>query len=130
MTTTVLNPATVSAPVGPYSQGILTTGTGNWLHIAGQIGATKEGVVPVSFAEQADLAWTNLRHVLAEAEMDVKDVVKVVTYVVGVENVPLLGPVRLAHLGEARPAATLIIVPALARSEWLVEIEAIAFRAD
>jgi hypothetical protein len=38
--------------------------------------------------------------------------------------------VRVRFLGDARPASTLVVVRALARPEWLVEVEAIAWRAD
>lgn len=130
MSITLLNPEQVSKPIGPYSQGALTQGNGNWLHVAGQIGTSPDEVMPQDFVAQADLCWANVCHVLAEAGMDVSDLVKVTTYVVGTDSVPLLGPVRLKYLGDARPAATLIVVDALARPEWKIEIEAIAFKAS
>ncbi len=39
-----------------------------------------------------------------------------------------LGPVRGAFLGTARPASTLVVAKALARPEWLFEVEATAFK--
>ena len=122
-----LSPASVAAPVGPYSQGIASSGPGTWLHVAGQIGVTADGRLLDGFEAQARQAWTNLVAVLAEAGMDVSHLVKVTTYLVDASHLPLLGPVRGAFLGEARPASTLIVAQALARPEWLFEVEASAF---
>ena len=36
--------------------------------------------------------------------------------------------VRSRHLGSARPASTLVVVHALARPEWRVEVEGVAWR--
>ncbi|WP_353194294.1 RidA family protein [Pusillimonas noertemannii] len=122
-----MNPPQVSQPVGPYSQAVLVLGEGRWLHIAGQIGADADGVLAGSFEEQAEQAWKNISALLQAAGMDASHLVKVVTYLTREEDIPLLGPIRLAYLGEARPAATLIVAKALARKEWLIEIEAVAY---
>jgi enamine deaminase RidA (YjgF/YER057c/UK114 family) len=79
--------------------------------------------------EQADLAWSNLNEVLRAAGLEVADLVKVVTYVTDETQLAALGPVRLKYLGDARPASTLVVVKALARPEWLFEVEAVAFKA-
>lgn len=127
MNSRVINPSTVAAPLGPYSQGIASGGAGTWLHIAGQIGVAPDGQLADGFEAQARQAWTNLVAILAEAGMDVSHLVKVTTYLVRPDDLPLLGPIRGAFLGDARPASTLLVVRALARSEWLFEVEATAF---
>ncbi len=124
-----LNPQQIAAPVGPYSQGVLASGAGKWLHIAGQVGMRKDGSLGQGMAEQADLAWSNLREVLRAADLDIADLVKVVTYVTDETQLAALAPVRLKYLGETRPASTLVAVKALARPEWLFEVEAVAYRA-
>lgn len=137
-----INPATLPAPAGPYSQGILTTGPGQWLHIAGQIGVDKDGVCAQGMTAQAERAWSNLLAVLREAGMGVEHLVKVTTYVTEPSLLGEFSAVRAKYLeparsgaaqpgaarsGAARPASTLIVVKALARPEWLVEVEAVAF---
>jgi 2-iminobutanoate/2-iminopropanoate deaminase len=122
----IVNPAGNAAPVGLYSHGIVTPAGGRWLHISGQVGMRPNGAMAVSFGEQAVQAWDNLVMVLKEAGMDVKDIVKLCTFVTDVANLPALGPVRISFLGAHRPASTLLVVAALARPEWLVEIEAVA----
>lgn len=127
-----INPATLAAPAGPYSQGILTTGPGQWLHIAGQIGVDQDGVCAQGMTAQAERAWSNLLAVLREAGMGVEHLVKVTTYVTEPSLLGEFAAVRAKYLeqagpGAARPASTLIIARALARPEWLVEVEAVAF---
>lgn len=123
-----LNPPSIAAPVGPYSQGVIAPTQGRWLHIAGQVGMRPDGGVPTDFEAQAQLAWQNLTAVLQEAGMDPGDLVKVTTYLTDPAHLPLFGPVRSRFLGDARPASTLVIVRALAKPEWLVEVEAVACR--
>lgn len=124
-----INPSDIAPPVGAYSQGILTHGAGQSLHVAGQVGLHANGRPAEGFEAQAEAAWRNLVAVLAAAGMAIDDLVKVTTYLTDPAHVPLLGPVRARFLGEARPASTLVIVRALARPEWLVEVKAVAWRA-
>ncbi len=130
MTIKTLNPDSVPAPVGPYSQAILTTAPGQWLHIAGQVGITTQGELANDFQTQTEQTWENICAILAEAGMGTEHLVKVVTYLVDEQHIPLLGPIRLKYLGDARPAATLIVAAALARPDWKIEIEAVAFKAN
>jgi enamine deaminase RidA (YjgF/YER057c/UK114 family) len=125
-----INPAMLPVPAGPYSQGILTSGPGQWLHIAGQIGVDKDGNCAQGMTAQAERAWLNLLEVLREAGMGVEHLVKVTTYVTEPSLLGEFAAVRAKYLEQARPASTLIIVKALARPEWLVEVEACAFKPD
>lgn len=125
---TIITPANVAAPAGPYSHGVASSGPGTWLHIAGQVGIDAEGRLREGFEAQAHQAWTNLVAVLVAAGMDVSHVVKVTTYLVDGADMAKLGPVRMGFLGAARPASTLVVAKALARPEWLFEVEATAFR--
>ncbi|MBO1114559.1 RidA family protein [Bordetella petrii] len=123
----VIAPAGIAPPLGPYSMAIASDGPGTWLHIAGQVGIGPGGALLDGFEAQARQAWSNLAAVLAEAGMQMQHLVKVNTYLTRAADVPLLGPVRAAFMGEARPASTLVIVQALAQPQWLVEVEAVAF---
>lgn len=123
-----LNPSGVAAPVGLYSHGVLAPARGHWLHVSGQIGLRPDGTLAPTFAEQAQLAWGNLMAVLGAAQMNAEHLVKVTTFLIDQANLSALGAVRSQFLGDARPASTLLIVAALARPEWLIEIEAVAYR--
>lgn len=121
-----LNPKNIIQPGGPYSQAVLSPASGQLLHISGQVAIRLDGSVPADFAEQAELVWTNLSEVLREADMEISHLLKVVTYITDAALLPRLGPVRAKFLGENRPASTLLVVSALARPEWLIEVEAVA----
>lgn len=123
-----INPSTISPPVGAYSQGVLAPAAGQWLHVAGQVGIAPDGALAEGFAAQARTAWQNLIAVLNEAQMDASHLVKVTTFLVDSEHLKELNAVRAPFLGDARPASTLLVVKALARPEWLFEVEAVAYR--
>jgi len=129
MTNTKLNPTTIAPPLGSYSHGVLAPEAGKWLYISGQIGVQPDGALANGFAEQARAAWTNLVAILKAANMDVTDLVKVTTFLTDGSDLKDLNPVRSRFLGDARPASTLVIVKALVKPEYLIEVEAVAHRA-
>ena len=124
-----INPAGIAAPVGLYSHGVLAPAGGHWLHVSGQVGMLPDGTLAAGFAEQAAVAWSNLLAVLQAAGMDASHLVKVFTFMTEAGDLAQLGAVRSRFLGAARPASTLLIVKALARPDWLIEVEAIACRS-
>jgi enamine deaminase RidA (YjgF/YER057c/UK114 family) len=130
MTMKAHNPAASAAPLGAYSNGISAPGAGRWLHIAGQIGVLPDGSFPADFADQAEAAWQNLVRVLADAGMTTADLVKVTHFLVSADDLGDYTAVRSRHLGSARPASTLVVVQALARPQWRVEVEGIAWRGE
>ena len=119
-------PNTVAAPAGPYSQGVEIPAGARVLHLAGQIGIAPDGTLPADFEAQADQCWKNIKAVLAAAGMGVEDLVKCTHFLTRQEHVAAYGKVRARHLGEARPASTLLVISALAGPGMLVEVEAIA----
>jgi enamine deaminase RidA (YjgF/YER057c/UK114 family) len=67
--------------------------------------------------------------VLGDAGMTTADLVKVTHYLLRGEDLAQYNPVRSKYLGAARPASTLVVVAGLARPEWRIEVEAVAWRA-
>jgi len=126
MTSQKLNPPTIAAPAGMYSHGVLAPSAVQWLHVSGQIGMRPDGSLGTGFAEQARIAWENLMAILAAAQMDETHLVKLTTYMLDSADLKDLNPVRSVFLKDVRPASTLVVVKALARPEWLFEIEAVA----
>ena len=127
--TKFLNPDSIAAPVGAYSHGVLAPANGRWLHVSGQIGVLRNGTLAGGFAAQAHTAWSNLVAILTAAEMDVAHLIKVTTFIVNAADLKDLASVRNGFLGTARPASTLLVVAALAKPEWLIEVEAVAYRS-
>jgi len=123
------NPSTVAAPTGPFSHGVEIPANARWLSLAGQVGVDPDGKVPPSFEAQAEQCWRNIKAILAAAGMGVENLVKTTHFLTRAEDVATYGKVRARHLGEARPASTLLVISALARPGLLVEVEAVAAKA-
>lgn len=114
-----------------YTHGIEVRPGARWLYVSGQIGRDPSGTIVEGFSAQLDLAWTNVLTVLAEAGMDMGDVVRVNEYLVRPQDVAPCRARRAEIYGDRyRPATTLVVLQQLAYPEILVEIEVIAARAD
>jgi enamine deaminase RidA (YjgF/YER057c/UK114 family) len=125
----MLFPKAVAAPTSTFSHAVEITAGARMLFITGQIPLAIDGTVPPSFVEQAELCWHNIIEILKEANMEVRDLVKIQGFVVDPADMPAYRAVRERILGDHRPASTMIVISALGRPEWKVEIEAVAARA-
>lgn len=123
-----LNPEDLPQPAGPYSQATMVQGPGEWVHVSGQVGIDAKGIAPTDFAAQAELAWGNVVRALRAANMGMEQVVKTTTFLVDRADAAVMRPIRLRHLGESRPASTLVLVAGLLDEAWKIEVEAVAFR--
>ncbi|MCZ7566270.1 MAG: RidA family protein [Burkholderiales bacterium] len=123
------NPSRIAPPIGTYSHGAEVPPNARWLYVAGQIGLAKDGSVPATIEGQTEVAWQNVAAVLAAASMRVADIVKVNQYLTRLDHFPGYAAARARHLGDHRPASTLVVVSALVKPEYLVEVEVVAARA-
>jgi len=124
----IVSPDSIAPPVANYALAVRTVAAEVLLHTAGIVGVRPDGTVPETLAKQAEVVWTNLLAILAEAGMVPADVMAVTTYVVVGEQLPVIMAARDRALDGHLAASTLITVPALARPEWLVEISLVAAR--
>jgi 2-iminobutanoate/2-iminopropanoate deaminase len=120
--------AGIAAQIGKYSDAVAVPAQARWLYVSGTPGLTPDGKCPPGIAAQAEQAWRNLSAILEQGGMELRDLVKVTHYLVRAEDIKPYVEVRARFLGELRPASMLIVVPALVRAEFLVEIEAYAAR--
>lgn len=107
------------------SQGLKT------IYISGQVGvdALQNLVGDGNFAAQAEQAFANLATALASANATMADIVKITIYIVNYkyENAaPLRELIRHYFPAGELPACSLLGVQALARKEFLIEIDATA----
>lgn len=123
------NPQAIAAPIGTYSHGIETPPNARWLHVAGQVAVRKDGSVPATIEEQAIVAWENVTAILASAGMKMTDIVKVNQYLTDPAYFPGYASARRTLLGDHRPASTLVMISALVKPEFLVEVEVVAAKA-
>ena len=131
MNRTAINPWPWSIQFG-FNQAELVEGGTHVLYLAGQSAMDADGVPqhPDDMAAQIDLALDNLEAVLAEADMDLSNVVRLNTYTTDVDAM-------FEHYGriaerfgafDVQPPGSLLGVSRLAFPELMVELEATAVR--
>jgi 2-iminobutanoate/2-iminopropanoate deaminase len=124
------NPDTVHAPLAGYSHQIEISGAERQLVISGQIGMRPDGEVPDDPIEQLATALDNVERNLEAAGMEIADLVRLTTYLVGEWDANSRRQMLASRLGAHHPCMTLLYVAALAAPNLLVEIDAWASRAE
>jgi 2-iminobutanoate/2-iminopropanoate deaminase len=101
---------------------------GQLLYISGQVARDTEGNVvgKGDMRAQARQVFQNLRQVLQAAGGDLKDLMKITTYITNIEDFPALAEVRSAVFQGELPASTLIVVKGLFNPDFLIEVEGVA----
>jgi enamine deaminase RidA (YjgF/YER057c/UK114 family) len=102
---------------------------GNTVYLRGQIGEdldTSESVGIGDVEAQAERAMANIDMLLREAGSELSHIVKVVIYIVDPRFREPVYRVIGRWLKGVHPVSTGVVVSALARPEWLVEIDATA----
>ena len=102
---------------------------GNTVYLRGQIGQdldTRASVGIGDAAAQTEQAMDNIAMLLDEAGARLEDIVKVVVYLTDVRYREPVYRVMGRRLKGVFPVSTGIVVTALARPEWVVEIDATA----
>ena len=111
------------APIGPYSQGIITSG--KILFVAGQTPKDpKTGQMPPDFKAQAERTLENLKAIIEAAGANMSDVVKVNAYLTDLGNFPVFNEIYARYFSQPWPART-TVGAALPGATVQVEIDAI-----
>src|SRR5262245_13552596 len=76
------NPPALAAPMSPYSHGVSVPAGMRIVTTAGQVGITKEGVIPATVEEQLELIWTNTAAILADDGLKLSDITSIRGYIV------------------------------------------------
>ena len=122
-----INPPTLTTPTG-YTH--VTIGPdGRTVHIAGQVSMDAKGQVVGAgdFRAQVVKVFENVRLALEAVGATFDDVLKMTTFVTDISQVAVFREVRNQVMRpDQLPANTLVEVKALARPEWMIEIEAVA----
>ena len=129
-TANALHDIGIAGQIGTYSDAVEVPAHVRWLFTAGTPGLAADGTLPAGITAQAERAWQHIDHMLRKAGMGINDIVKLTQYLVSAEDIPAYAAVRARMLAGARPASTLLVVPALVRPGFLLEVEAIAAKAE
>jgi enamine deaminase RidA (YjgF/YER057c/UK114 family) len=100
---------------------------GGVVYLRGQIGQdldTRESVGIGNVEAQTEKAMANIAMLLDEAGSSLRDIVKVVVYLTDISYRETVYRVMGTWLKGVYPVSTGLVVQALARPEWLVEIDA------
>jgi 2-iminobutanoate/2-iminopropanoate deaminase len=105
---------------------------GNLVFVSGQAAVDEHGetVGGAHFDAQARQAFANLEKVLRNAGSGLEHVVKVTIFVTDMAVIDQVIDLRREFFTAPYPADTIAQVASLARSEWQIEIEAIAVVPD
>ena len=102
---------------------------GNTVYLRGQIGQdldTRESVGIGDVEAQAERAMANIAMLLEESGAKLEDIVKIVVYLTDIRYREPVYRVMGRWLKGVFPVSTGLVVTALARPEWVVEIDATA----
>lgn len=109
-------------PIYGYSRAVLV---GDRIDVAGCAPIEADGSSTVGDAGvQAARCLTIIGEALTALGGSLADVVRTRMYITDAADADLVGRAHGAVFGDIRPASTMLVVPALIRPEWKVEIEA------
>lgn len=119
----------IAKQIGKYGDAVEVPGGARWLLTSGTPGLAADGTLPEGIAAQSELAWAHVAAMLERAGMAMGDLVKVTQYLTREADIAAYAAVRSRFLGPARPASMLLVVPALVRPGFLVEVEVVAAKS-
>lgn len=123
-------PAGIRPPFARYSHGIEIPPEARLMVCSGQLGIAPDDRIPEAVEDQTALCFENIRAVLASADMEMGDIVRINAFVTDREHLAGYMATRDRFTGSPPPASTLMIVSGFARPEFKVEIEVIAAKVD
>ena len=105
--------------------------TGNRILVAGTAPVEPDGSsTPGDAAAQARRCFAIILAAIEELGGTPADVVRTRMYIVDPADADAVGAVHGEHFRDVRPASTMVVVSALLRPEWRIEIEAEALVGD
>ncbi len=104
------------------------TRAGNMVFVSGQVATDSAGklVGAGDCRAQAEQCFRNMEAALKAAGASLADVTKITAFLVNAQDYAAYASVRLKVFPENGPASSTVVVKALVRPEFLIEIEALA----
>lgn len=120
------NPQTGIYPATPdYVHALEVRSPSRFLYVSGTMGLGEQGIAGKTLSQQLALIWSNIRTVLASADMSVDNIVRVTSYMRDPSYAGANQEARVTAL-KGRVVPTTAIVAQTLVDDWLVEIEIIA----
>ncbi|WP_029030017.1 RidA family protein [Salinarimonas rosea] len=125
-----ITPDTIRPPFANYAHAVEVPPGARLVFASGQLGIDADEHVPDGAGAQADLCFSNIAAVLADAGMGPADVVRIDAFVSDRAHLKPYMEARDRWVSSPAPASTLMIVSGFAREVFKVEIEVIAAKVD
>jgi 2-iminobutanoate/2-iminopropanoate deaminase len=120
------NPTADIYPATPdYVHALEVRNPTRFLYVSGTMGLDERGVAGKTLTEQVALVWSNIRAILASADMSVDNIARVTSYLRDASYAEENQNARVAALKGRVVPTTAIVVQTLV-ADWLVEIEIVA----
>lgn len=121
----------VRNPTGGYSRRSVEIPPGSRIvYVSGQTATDENGYTPPDAETQADIVYRKVAETLADAGMSMKDLVKTNLYMVNPGDIGAIVKAGQKYNPGGTQAGTLVYVKGLALPEVLLELEAVAAKAD
>ena len=126
----IFNPDMLGKPLGQYLQ-ITRLKASEFVFIAGQVGAGRDGKVGEDFDAQCSLVYANIETALKSVGGGWSNVVEFNTYLVHSQDIPKFMTYRKREFpkffpGGAYPPNTLLMVDRLVQEPLLIEVQTVA----
>ena len=126
----IINPDSLGKPLGQYSH-IARVKASEFLFIAGQVGADRDGRTPAEFDAQCTQLFANLGAALASQGASFANIVEFTTYLVHSQDIAKFFAYRAREFPKqfpsgAYPPNTLLMIDRLVQEQFLIEVSAVA----
>lgn len=122
-------PPALHPPFAKYSHAMEVPAGARLLFASGQLGISRDKVVPEDATGQADLCFQAIGEILASAGMGFSDIVRINAFVTDRAFLKDYMAVRDRYVSSPPPASTLMIVSGFAAEIYKVEVEVVAAKA-
>ena len=123
------DPDGVYKPIAAYHHCVEIPAGARWLVTAGQVDIAPDGELVQDPEAQIAQTWKNVAALLAAADMGPEDLVKLTIYLLNAEDFVTNRKYRAEYLGDAKCAATAVLVSALADPAMVIEVDVMAAKA-
>ncbi|MGY2876130.1 2-iminobutanoate/2-iminopropanoate deaminase [Marmoricola sp. URHA0025 HA25] len=127
-----VNSSQYLVPIGGFTHAVTVDVAGaKWVFVSGLTARNADGEIQGvgDVIQQTRQILTSLRTILADAGAGLGDVVRMVTYMIDIEEYSAFNDVRREFFGDVLPAETSVQISRLYDRQQLVEIEATAIVA-
>ncbi|MGL4966760.1 MAG: RidA family protein [Inquilinus sp.] len=126
MQTVAHNPTDGIYPATPdYIHALEVRQPNRILYVAGTMGLDAQGVPGTTLEQQLELIWSNIGTILASADMTMRNIVRITSYLRDPTYAEANQAARVAAL-QGHVVPTTALVAQTLSPDWLVEIEVIA----